>query len=184
MVQSAAIRVAAPDIEEETMKPLISLLLLTMCAVAQNLNVPDHSASGSPISFTQAKIEQGPAGQRCALEIYNNSGHGLVAYLVRFDMATPEGKKYTAFSTHDHTLSNATPALSTMQAVHISCVKGSPTGVKVLYAGFDDGTHWGNADAVAFMQMQHDLIVNQHLDMGQAHVRLGRLVSSGQLKLQ
>jgi hypothetical protein len=116
------------------MKLLALLLLLTTCAVAQNLNVPDHSASDSPISFTQAKTETGPAGQRCAFEIHNNSSHGLVAYLVRFDMVMPDGRKYTAFSTHDHTLSNTTPAMSTMQAVHMPCEKGTPVGVKVLYA--------------------------------------------------
>jgi len=86
-------------------------------------------------------------------------------------MAMPDGRKYTAFSTHDDTLSNVTPALSTMEAVHVPCVKGTPIAVKMLYVGFDDGTNWGSADAVTYMRMQHDLIVNQHLDMGQTHVR-------------
>jgi len=127
---------------------LTTVLLLTTCAVAQNLTVPDHSTSDSPISFTQAKTEPGPFGQQCSLQIHNNSSHGLVAYLVRFDMAMPDGRKYTAFSTHDDTLSNVTPALSTMEAVHVPCVKGTPIAVKMLYVGFDDGTNWGSADAV------------------------------------
>jgi len=179
-------RAAAPAFEEKIMKLIALLWLLTTCAVAQNLTVPDHSASDSPISFSQAKIEQAPPGQRCALEIQNNSSHGLIAYLVRFDMAGKDGKKYTAFSTRDHTLSTTPPAMNSMQAVHVPCVRGTPLDVRVLYVGFDDGTHWGSDDAVTFMQMQHDLIVNQHLDMGQAHARLGRLIGPGpgQLNLQ
>jgi len=164
------------------MYKLICLLTLVPFAMGKSLNVADHSAPDSPISFTQAKTEQGPVG-RCALEIHNNSSHGLVAYLVRFDMLGNDGRKYTAFSTHDNTLSPEAPAPSTIEAVQVPCVTGKPIGVKVLYAGFDDGTKWGNADAVTYMQMQHDLIVNQHLDMGQAQARLGRLIGR-QLKLE
>jgi hypothetical protein len=84
------------------MYKLICLLTLVPFAMGQSLNVADHSASDSPLSFPQAKVEPGPAGQLCSLQIYNNNSHGLVAYLVRFDMVTPTGKRYTAFSTHDN----------------------------------------------------------------------------------
>src|SRR5215831_2429198 len=60
------------------MYKLICLLTLVPFAMGQSLNVADHSASDSPLSFPQAKVEPGPAGQLCSLQMYNNNSHGLV----------------------------------------------------------------------------------------------------------
>ena len=43
------------------MYKLICLLTLVPFAMGQSLNVADHSASDSPLSFPQAKVEPGSA---------------------------------------------------------------------------------------------------------------------------
>jgi hypothetical protein len=151
------------------------MLSLTTSLLGQTVPVSNDTASGSPVTVKGTATFDPSSSDivNCSITGHNSSNHMIVAYMFDLKMIKPDGESQPGTVDHDHFFSQSAAAMATMPqpgldfTLKFDCTslagqsynfKPQPRTpelhIKMTFVQFDDGSVWGDSNAVAMVMFQ------------------------------
>jgi hypothetical protein len=158
------------------MRIFIMPMLLATSLLGQIVPVSNDTASGSPVTVKGTATFDPTSSDivSCAITGHNSSNHMIVAYMFDIKLTKPDGESQPGTIDHDHFFSQSASAMASMPqpgldftpsfdctglAGHSYSTKSAtPTTpmlhIKLTFVQLDDGSVWGDSNAVTMAMFQ------------------------------